>query len=124
VTVLKDLRVKLAADLAVLGVPVFASWPSQISLPCVYVIPPLGNVYIAGGPSFREYMVHIDVAILADHADVEESLETLESLLELAIVNSMDWVFGGVEPPAPITVTESGADYLGTVMHLSKPVTL
>jgi len=124
VSVLRDLRVQLATDLAVLGVPVFASWPTSISLPCVYVMPPLGNIYIAPGPNFREYTVHTDVAILADHADVVESLETLEGLLELAITNSMDWTFGGVEPPAPITVTESGADYLGTVMHLSKPVTL
>jgi hypothetical protein len=118
------LRVQLTTDLAVLGVPVFASWPDQIALPCVYVMPPLGSVYIAAGPNFREYLVHIDVAILADHADVVESLETLEDLIELAIVNSMDWVLAGVEPPAPITVTESGADYLGTVLHLSKPVTL
>ncbi len=64
------------------------------------------------------------MAILADHADPVESLEALEILVELAIANSMDWVFGGVEPPAPITVTESGADYLGTVLHLSKPVHL
>lgn len=123
-SVFGDLRQRLAEDLAELGISVFASWPSQITLPCVYVMPPLGSVYIAGGPNFREFTVHVDVAILTDHADVVESLETLETLLELAIVNSMDWMFGGIEPPAPITVTESGAEYLGTVMHLSKHVTL
>lgn len=123
-SVLKDTRDQLAADLEILGVPVFSSWPSTIALPCIYVLPPLGSVYIAAGPNFGEYTLHTDVAILADHADVTESLETLETLLEGAIKNSMDWVFGGAEPPAPITVTESGADYLGTVMHLSKPITL
>jgi hypothetical protein len=123
-SVLRDMRVRLAADLAVLGVPVFASWPEAITLPCLYVMPPLGSIYMSAGPNFREYTVHTDVAILADHAEVVESLETLESLLELAIQNSMDWTFEGVEPPAPITVTESGADYLGTVLHLSKPVHL
>ena len=123
-SVLRDLRVRLADDLGSLGVQVFASWPDEITLPCVYVMPPLGSVYIAGGPNFREYTVHVDVAILTDHAEVVESLETLENLLEAVIVNSMDWTFNGVEPPAPITVTESGAEYLGTVMHLSKPITL
>jgi hypothetical protein len=124
VSVFQDLREQLAADLTALGVPVFASWPDQIALPCVYIMPPLGSVYVAAGPNFREYTVYTDVVILTDHADVVASLATLEGLLELAIVNSMDWTFGGVEPPAPITVTESGADYLGTVLHLSKPVNL
>lgn len=127
-SVFRDLRVQLAADLTDgltgLGATAFASWPDSITLPCLYVIPPLGNVYIAAGPNFREYTVHADVVLLADHADVVESLETLETLLEAAITHSMDWTFGGVEPPAPITVTESGADYLGTVLHLSKPVHL
>lgn len=121
---LKNMRDQLAADLAALDVPVFASWPTRITLPCVYVMPPLGSIYLAAGPNFREYTAYADVAILADHADVVESLETLETLLEAAIVNSMDWTFGGVEPPAPITVTESGAEYLGTVLHLSKPIHL
>lgn len=121
---LKEMRDKLATDLEALGVPVFGSWPTSINLPCVYVMPPLGSVYITAGPNFREYTVNIDVAILADHDDVEASLETLETLLEAAIVNSMDWAFGGAEPPAPITVTESGAEYLGTVLHLSKYINL
>jgi hypothetical protein len=124
VSVFKDLRVKLAADLGALNVPVFASWPTTIALPCLYVMPPLGSIYISAGPNFREYTVFTDVAIIADHDDAVESLETLENLLELAIVHSMDWAFGGVEPPAPITVTESGAEYLGTVLHLSKTVSL
>jgi len=115
------MRDELAADLAVLGVPIFSSWPTSINLPCVYVMPPLGSVFVSAGPNFREYTAHVDVAILADHEDVEAALETIETLLEAAIVNSMDWVLGGVEPPAPITVTDSGAEYLGTVMHLSKP---
>jgi hypothetical protein len=71
---------------------------------------------------FGEYTVLIDVVILADHDDVVESLEVVETLLEQAIINSADWTFLSVEPPAPITVTDSGADYLGTVLHLSKPV--
>jgi hypothetical protein len=124
VSVLRDLRVRLATDLAPLGVPVFAAWPDTIVLPCVYVLPPLGSIYVAAGPCLGEYTVYIDVAILADHAKAPESLESLEDLLELAIKNSMDWAFNGVEPFAPITVTESGAEYLGTVMHLSKPVHL
>jgi len=124
VSVLKDLRDQLAADLEVVGVPVFASWPTRITLPCIYVMPPLGSVYIAPGSGFREFLVYTDVAILADHDDVVASLEVVESLLEAVIVNSMDWGFNGVEPPAPITVTESGAEYLGTVLHLSKTITL
>lgn len=120
----KDMRDELAADLEVLEVSVFSSWPQRITLPCVYVMPPLGSVYISAGPSFGEYTVHADVAVLVDHDDVNEALETLETLLEGVIKNSMDWAFGGVEPPAPITVTESGADYLGAVLHLSKPIRL
>jgi hypothetical protein len=121
---LKALRDQLAADLAPLGVAVYASWPKSITLPCAYVMPPLNNNYIVGGPNFGEYTVSIDVVILADHADVTESLEILETLLEAALVNSADWTLTGVEPPSPITVTESGADYLGAVVHLSKPVRL
>jgi hypothetical protein len=124
VSVLKDLRVQLAAELAAVGVPAFASWPDSITLPCAYVMPPLGSAYITAGPNFREYTVLVDVAILVEHADAVASLDILEDLIEAAIVNSMDWTFRGVETPAPITVTESGADYLGSVLHLSKPVNL
>jgi hypothetical protein len=124
VSALKDLRDQLVTDLSVIDAAVFASWPTSISLPCLYVMPPLGNVYMTAGPCFGEYTVLIDVVILADHAEVTESLEVLETLLETAIVNSADWTFVGVEPPAPIAVTESGAEYLGTVLHLSKPIHL
>jgi hypothetical protein len=125
VSVYKDMRDKLKADLEIIdGVQVFSSWPKQIVPPCIYVMPPLGDIYMTAGDTFRQYVVHTDVAILTDHADVDESLELLESLIEAVIRNSMDYSFGGVEPPSPMTVTEGGADYLGAVVHLSKPVIL
>jgi hypothetical protein len=124
VSQLKNMRDTLAADLTVIGVPVFSSWPTSINLPCMYVMPPLGSVYLSAGPNFHEYTAYVDVAILVDHDDVETALETLETLLEAAITNSMDWGLGNVEPPAPIAVTEGGAEYLGIVMHLNKTFTL
>jgi hypothetical protein len=118
----KELRDQLAAELRdALDVTVFSSWPTDIVLPCIYVMPPLGDAYIQAGPNFQEFTLATDVAILVDHADVVESLEALETLIEGALVNSMDWALTSVEPPAPITVTEGGAEYLGTVLHLSKP---
>lgn len=124
--VLKELREALAAELAdaIDDATVSAAWPTSITPPCIYVIPPLGSVYVTAGPNFGEYIAHLDVAILAAHEPVESALAVVEELLELTLVNSVDWDLDGAEPPAPITVAEGGAEYLGTVVHLSKPVRL
>lgn len=121
---LQSLRETLAADLAPLGVPVSASWPNAIVAPCAFVIPPLGDNYVVGGQTFGEYRMNVDLVLLVDHSTASEGLAALEALTELALANTVDWALAGVEPPAPITVTESGAEYLGTVMHLSKPFRL
>lgn len=123
--VLKALREALVADLSALGVPVYATWPTQINPPCVYVLPPISAAYITAGPNFGgEFIAHLDVAILAAHEPAGAALETVEELLELALIHTADWLLDAAEPPAPITVTDSGAEYLGALVHLSQPVRL
>lgn len=122
--VLKPLREALVNDLSALGVPVYATWPTQINLPCVYVLPPLSAAYVTAGTNFGEFTAYLDVAIIADHEPVGAALETVEELVELTLVHTADWMLDAVEPPAPITVTDSGAEYLGALVHLSKFVRL
>lgn len=119
---LKVQRDTLVADLAPLGIPVHAAWPDAVVVPCAFITPPLGGGYIVAGPQFAgTYTVSVDVVILVGHADAADAFAALEDLIELTLVNTIDWTLTGVDPPSPVTVTENGAEYLGTVVHLSKP---
>jgi hypothetical protein len=68
--------------------------------------------------------VYVDLVILVEHSTAEDGFAALEALVELALLHTMDWALSGVDSPSPITVTESGAEYLGTVLHLRKTARL
>jgi hypothetical protein len=126
VSVISALRAGFAAELAVLlDIPVAASWPDQIAPPCGFLSPPLADNYVERGPNFKEHTVALDLILLVDHDDPATSLAALEALLEVALVNTeADWSLSGVDSPAPTAVAEGGAEYLGCVIHLSKPINL
>lgn len=119
-SVFSDLRTTLVADLPDLDVS--PSWPVELNPPCAFITPPLAESYVTQGPMFGEFTVALDLVLLVAHSDAEEALFQLESMLAYALRNTADWVLTGVAAPAPTTVTENGADYLATVIHLSKPV--
>lgn len=122
---LANQRNALVADLAALGVPIHAAWPSAVAVPCVFVTPPIGGDYITPGPQFGGvYTVAVDLVILVEHGPAADAFAALEDLIEAALANTVDWTLVGVDPPSPISVSESGAEYLGTAIHLSKPVIL
>ncbi|HLL68813.1 MAG TPA: hypothetical protein VK453_24330 [Micromonosporaceae bacterium] len=122
---IKVLRETLAGELAdALGVPVDPAWPVQINPPCAFLTPSAGSSYVVAGKNFGEYTVAVDVVLMVEHGAVEDALVALEALVEVALVNSADWVLDGVDSPAPTSVTESGAEYLASVMHLRKFVQL
>lgn len=118
----RAIRDTLADDLAALGIPVHPSWPVSVDPPCAFIIPSLTTEYISPGPNFGEVTVAVDVVVMVDHDAVEVALDVLDQLIESVLVNSMDWTFAGVDPPAPTTVTDSGPEYLSAVIHLSRPV--
>jgi hypothetical protein len=124
VGVFADLRGALAADLAVAGVPVFPSWPDDLDVPCIFLAPPVGGDYVSAGQTFGSFNLAVDVVILVAHSTAESGIEALDTLLEAVLANSVDWSLTGVDAPAPITVTDQGADYLGVAVHLSKSTRL
>lgn len=121
----KDLRDQLAADLAVIGVPVHASLPDDLDVPCVFLVPPLTASYITAANLYgASYVLALDVVVLVAHTGAGEAYEAVESLVEAVLANTVDWTLTGVDPPAALTVTEGGAEYMGTLVHLSKPTHL
>jgi hypothetical protein len=125
--VFKDLREQLAAELAEAldPVPVYASWPSSTIAPCVFLMPPLGGPYVQRSGLFgQSYILAVDAVVLVPHSTVQEAHDALEALLETVLKYSADWQLAGVDPPAAVTVTEGGAEYLGAVVHLSKAADL
>jgi hypothetical protein len=122
--VLTALRATLADDLAVLGIPVYAAWPTDLGVTCAFVAPTTTGEYVTSGPNFGEWTALVDVVILAEHAPADEALASLEDLLETALINTADWRLRYCEPIGPITVTEEGSPYLGVVIHLARPFTL
>lgn len=120
-TMFSDLRNALVADLAVLGVPIAPSWPDVLSPPCGFITPPLSDEYVRQGPMFGEYTISMDLVLMVEHSDAAQALTALESLVEDALRNTADWTLTGVDAPAPTTAIEGGADYLASVIHLSKP---
>lgn len=120
-----DLRAALASDLADgMGVPVFPAWPDTVQPPCAFLVPPIASSYIIGGPQLQTYTLAVDVVILVPHGPADTGIGDLETLVESALKYSEDWSLSGVDAPSPVTVTEGGAEYLGTVLHLSKPTVL
>jgi hypothetical protein len=122
VSAFSDLRTTLADDLAELGVTVSPSWPTTLNPPCAFITPPLTDDYAKQGPNFGEHTIALDLVLLVDHDDAESALSVLESLIAAALVHTADWTLTGVDAPAPTTVSENGAEYLASVIHLSKPV--
>jgi hypothetical protein len=117
-----DLRTQLAADLAVLGIPVSASWPEVLVPPCAFLVPPRSGTWVEVGPNFAgEFTVHYDLVILVDHDAAGPAVAALEQLVAVALEHTADWSLSGVDAPAPTTVTDNGAEYLAAVMHLRKP---
>lgn len=124
-SVITDLRVALADELApLLGVDVHAQWPDVLTPPCAYISPPLVDDYVRRGPTFREHTVALDLIVLVEHGDPATSLAALDALIEIAVVNTADWSLSGVDSPAPIQVSDGGAEYLASVIHLRKAVQL
>lgn len=123
-TMFSDLRNALVADLAVLGVPISASWPDVLSPPCGFITPPLTAEYVRQGPMFGEYTISMDLVLMVEHSDAAAALLALEDLVENALRNTADWTLTSVDAPGPTTAIEGGADYLASVIHLSKPARL
>ncbi|GAA3193967.1 hypothetical protein ACFO1B_03830 [Dactylosporangium siamense] len=119
---IKTLRDQLAKDLDVLGVPVANGWPDRITPPVLLVVPPASAVHVTAGPNFTEYTVALDVVVLAGKASPALALNALEELVEGVLSNTVDWSLSGVDSPSLVTI--SGTEYLGTVVHLSKPTRL
>jgi hypothetical protein len=124
IPILGPVRETLVADLAPLGIPVTTSWPDELVFPLAFITPPINQNYLTGGDTFHSFVVALDVAILVAHGDAAASLTVLENLIEQALLNTQDWNMIAVDAPAAMTVTENGAAYLGTVIHLSKSITL
>jgi hypothetical protein len=127
VTAFADLRAVLVADLAAVFPPTVAlhpSWPDRVDPPCAFVTPPSTADWVVRGPTFAEHTVALDLVVLVDHAAAGPALEALEELVALALRNTADWALSSVDPPAPLAVSESGAEYLAAVIHLSKPTSI
>lgn len=120
-TMFSDLRAVLVADLQVLGVPVAPSWPDVLSPPCAFITPPIAGDYVTPGPNFGQFTISVDLVLMVEHSDAAVALAALEVLIEDALRNTADWSLTGVDAPAPTTVIEGGADYLASVIHMSKP---
>lgn len=119
-SVFSDLRDALVDDLPELSIT--ASWPETLNPPCAFITPPLTDEYVRQGPMFGEHTVALDLVLLVAHDDAGPALAALEAMLEYALSQTADWTLTGVDAPAPTTVSENGAEYLASVIHLSKPV--
>jgi hypothetical protein len=120
VSVFSDLRAELVDDLPELDVS--PAWPATLNPPCGFITPPLTEDYVRQGPMFGEHTVALDLVLLVAHDDAEAALTALELMVEYALSQTANWTLAGVDAPAPTTVSEHGADYLASVIHLSKPV--
>lgn len=124
---LAAMRAQLAADLAglaPLGVTVSDQWPQAMTPPVAFVTPALTAAWIEPGPNFSEYLIGLDVVLLVDHGASGPALFELETLVEAALGLLSEWGVTEVEPPAPTSVADNGAEYLAAVIHLTQPTQL
>lgn len=121
---MQGLRDKLAADLAVLGVPVMDQWAIRAEPPTIFLAPPLAGPYVTPANTFQTYVMGLDVVVLVLRRPPDEGRAELEDLIEGVLVNSVDWAMRSVDSPAVATITDSTFEYLGSVVHLAKDLTL
>lgn len=99
------------------------SWPGKAPAPPVlFVVPPQTQPYVIAGPTFGQHTLNLDVVILAGRSEAKDSLLQLEALIELVLVNTMDWALSGVDSPSVVTI--NGVDHLGSIIHLSQSGTI
>jgi hypothetical protein len=113
---IQALREALRADLEGAQVKVYIGWAERVSVPCVVVVPPV-TAYITGGQFVGSYTLALDLYLLV-RSGVGNSLSTLESLIETVLIHTVDWGLSGVDGPGTLSI--SGADYFGTIVHLTK----
>lgn len=119
-SVFSELRDALVDDLPELNIS--AAWPATLNPPCGFIAPPLTDEYVRQGPAFGEHTIALDLVLLVPHDDAATALAALELMVEYALSQTADWTLTGVDAPAPTTVSDGGAEYLASVIHLSKPV--
>ena len=95
--------------------PVHAPYPGRVVAPC-YVVGMKPGPYILKGQVFQSFEVIMTVTILVPKSD--DYLNTLESMVEYVLANTVDWGMQGVDTPTALT--ESGMEMIGTVVSLSK----
>lgn len=117
-----DLRAALVADLPELSIA--ASWPDTLNPPGGFITPPIAAEYATRGPNFGEHTIALDLVLFVGHGDAALALAELEEMVQYALIHLADWTLTGVDPPAPTRVSEVGADYLASVIHISKPIQL
>lgn len=117
---IRELREQLAADLAVIEVPVYPAWPAAPAIPSLIVTP--APIYVAGGQTFGRYVVTVQVLILASRQRDGASLDQLDQLIEMVLANTVDWALTGVEAPSLVSVGQQSV--LGTLVTLAKGAAL
>lgn len=119
----EEARTALKNELApLLGVAVYTGWPTKLSPPFAFMLPPFAGPYVRGGPAFHEVTIAVDLIVVVDHGEPDYSLAQVEGLIEIILREVDTWVIGEVESPIPTTIAEAGAEYLAAAIHLSKPV--
>lgn len=116
-----DLRAELAADLGVIGTPVYTTWPDRITPPLIVLTQPASD-YVTAGPTFGGFTVAVDLVILVARSANSVALDNLDALVEQVLANSVDWRLTGVDGPSIVTI--NGAEHLGTIAHLNKEARL
>jgi hypothetical protein len=122
-SVILELRAKLAADLAG-EVPVLDGWPDRPQAPALLLVPPTtGDLIGPGDPATFErgrFALSVEVICIASQPQpVEAAEQQVLSMVEFVLYNSAgDWTLLGASTPGVIRI--NNVDHLGAVVRLRK----
>jgi len=111
---LRSVRDEVALQLAAAGVTVHEFIPSRVNPPAAVL--EAGSPYMTQGQSFSDFVVRINVVLLAGNATNEIATDELDQLICAAIDNLETFDIESVEQPEALEI--NGAQYLGVRIRL------
>lgn len=104
------------------GVTAHAFMPDRLTPPAVIVLP--GTPYLAASGTFGSFTLGLDVVVVTDAKVNASGAQTLDALLDDAVVDLVNDGIGVSEVSEPWSMTFGNATYLASTITTQQPVHL
>lgn len=114
-------KAELALTLQSAGLDVYSYIPARVTPPVIVIRP--GSPYVQPASVGQEFIVNLDLQVIAGTADNESSSDDLDDLIEAAI-NALPADAGLKDVSTPYALLANGNDYLAATIGLDLQISI